>query len=77
MPEPNKLVQDEELEALRAIFEEEWTDVPTKITAWGTEEQGGWWEVKLKGEDERVSVTLRGRMTKVGSISYVGIVLTC
>ncbi|ODN77808.1 hypothetical protein L202_04931 [Cryptococcus amylolentus CBS 6039] len=65
MPEPNKAIQDEELDSLRAIYPDEWHDVPPKKTAWGTEVDGGWWEVKICGlEDERVSVILKGKMTQ-------------
>ncbi|KAL7420932.1 eukaryotic translation initiation factor 2-alpha kinase [Cryptotrichosporon argae] len=64
MNEPNKAVQEEELEALRAIFEDDWNDIPPKKTAWGQQESG-WWEVTLRAEDDaRVSVKMRGRMTK-------------
>nr|XP_019050908.1 PEK/GCN2 protein kinase [Kwoniella bestiolae CBS 10118]OCF29838.1 PEK/GCN2 protein kinase [Kwoniella bestiolae CBS 10118] len=63
MPEANKALQEEELESLRAIYPDEWHDVPPKKTAWGTELDGGWWEVTIKSmEDERVSVILRGKM---------------
>nr|XP_019007722.1 PEK/GCN2 protein kinase [Kwoniella pini CBS 10737]OCF46503.1 PEK/GCN2 protein kinase [Kwoniella pini CBS 10737] len=63
MPEANKALQEEELESLRAIYSGEWHDVPPKKTAWGTELDGGWWEVTVKSmEDERVSVILRGKM---------------
>ncbi|WRT70924.1 uncharacterized protein IL334_007923 [Kwoniella shivajii] len=64
MPEANKALQEEELESLRAIYPDEWHDVPPKKTAWGTELDAGWWEVTIKSiEDERVSVILRGKMT--------------
>ncbi|WWC92548.1 uncharacterized protein L201_007507 [Kwoniella dendrophila CBS 6074] len=64
MPEANKALQEEELESLRAIYPDEWHDVPPKKTAWGTEVDGGWWEVTIKSmEDERVCVVLRGKMT--------------
>ncbi|WWC65005.1 uncharacterized protein I303_107619 [Kwoniella dejecticola CBS 10117] len=63
MPEANKALQEEELESLRAIYPEEWHDVPPKKTAWGTELDGGWWEVTVKSmEDDRVRVILRGKM---------------
>ncbi|WVR08793.1 hypothetical protein IAU60_005851 [Kwoniella sp. DSM 27419] len=63
MPEPNKALQEEELESLRAIYPDEWHDIPPKKTAWGTELDAGWWEVTTRGmEDPRVSVILRGKM---------------
>ncbi|OCF54570.1 PEK/GCN2 protein kinase [Kwoniella mangroviensis CBS 10435] len=63
MPEANKALQEEELESLRAIYPDEWHDVPPKKTAWGTELDGGWWEVTIKSmQDERVSVVLKGKM---------------
>ena len=46
-------------------MQDDWNDIPPKKTAWGTEGEAGWWEIRLKGrEDERVAVTLRGRLTK-------------
>nr|ODN99778.1 PEK/GCN2 protein kinase [Cryptococcus depauperatus CBS 7855] len=63
MPKANKATQEEELESLRAIYPDEWHDIPPKKTAWGTEVDGGWWEVRICGmEDERVNVILQGKM---------------
>ncbi|ORX40873.1 kinase-like domain-containing protein [Kockovaella imperatae] len=66
MTEPNRLIHEEELEALRATFADDWHDIPATKTAWGTEAEGGWWEVTLRGRDdaERVSVVMRGKLTK-------------
>ncbi|KAK8850742.1 hypothetical protein IAR55_004662 [Kwoniella newhampshirensis] len=62
MPEANKALQEEELESLRAIYPDEWRDLPATRTAWGTELDVGWWEVTIRGmEDPRVSVVLRGK----------------
>lgn len=44
-----------------------WVEIPPKKTAWGTETESGWWELQVNGADERVSVKLRGRMTKVST----------
>lgn len=60
--------QEDELQALRAIYAEDWHDVPPKKTAWGTAAEEGWWEVRVKGEDERVQVGIKGRMTKVSVV---------
>ncbi|OXG72558.1 eukaryotic translation initiation factor 2-alpha kinase [Cryptococcus neoformans Gb118] len=63
MSEANKALQEEELESLRAIYPDEWHDIPPTKTAWGTEVDAGWWEVKICAmEDERVSVILKGKM---------------
>ncbi|WVQ86282.1 hypothetical protein IAT38_008450 [Cryptococcus sp. DSM 104549] len=65
MPEANKALQEEELDSLRAIYPDEWRDVPPKKTAWGTEVDGGWWEMKICGmDDPRVSVILKGKMVQ-------------
>ncbi|KAK4689653.1 eukaryotic translation initiation factor 2-alpha kinase 4, partial [Tremellales sp. Uapishka_1] len=64
MFEHNKTIQEEELEALRAIFPDEWHDIAPKKTAWGTEGESGWWEIRIKAQDARVAVGLRGRMIK-------------
>ncbi|KIY32862.1 PEK/GCN2 protein kinase [Cryptococcus gattii E566] len=63
MPEANKALQEEELDSLRAIYPDEWRDIPPTKTAWGTEVESGWWEVKICAiEDERVNVILKGKM---------------
>ena len=74
MSEPNRAIHEEELEALRATFADDWHDIPATKTAWGTEAEGGWWEVKLRGRDdaERVSVVLKGKLTKVSSLMWPG-----
>ncbi|KAL0241915.1 hypothetical protein I308_106089 [Cryptococcus tetragattii IND107] len=65
MPEANKALQEEELDSLRAIYPDEWRDIPPTKTAWGTEVESGWWEVKICAiEDERVSVILKGKMVQ-------------
>lgn len=67
-PRPSSLPpqQEEELEALRSIYGSDWVDLPPPKTAWGTKKgEEGWWIVRLKGDDERVSVKLKGRFTKV------------
>ncbi|EAL17471.1 hypothetical protein CNBM1630 [Cryptococcus deneoformans B-3501A] len=65
MPEANKALQEEELESLRAIYPDEWHDIPPTKTAWGTEVDAGWWEVKICAmEDERVNVILKGKMVQ-------------
>ena len=69
MPSPNQALQEEELEILRSIFADDWHDIAPKRTAWGTETDEGWWEVTLRGEDERVSVGLRGRFTKASILN--------
>jgi hypothetical protein len=59
-----KVRQDEELQVLRAIAGEDWTDVPTYKSAWGKEE-AGWWKYALKACDDLVGVTIKGRLPKV------------
>lgn len=58
-------LQVDELEAMRAIFGEDWTDVRPEKTAWGTSGQDGWWKVRLKAQDALVAITLKGRLPKV------------
>ena len=50
--------------------QDDWSDIPPKKTAWGTESEGGWWEVRLRVEDGRVGVALKGRMIKVRSTGH-------
>jgi len=73
--------QEEELEALRSIYgvsgvfvwhhgivtdiQTDWEDLPPQKTAWNIKGEDGWWTVVLRGADERVSVKLKGRFTKV------------
>lgn len=46
--------------------QDDWRLLPPKKTAWGTVVDEGWWQVCLRArDDERVSVFLRGRFTKV------------
>jgi hypothetical protein len=66
-------IQSEELEAMRAIFGDDWNDISPAKTAWGIAGQEGWWEVKLRAKDGKVGVTLKGRMGKVSqrSIKFI------
>jgi hypothetical protein len=43
----------------------DWEDLPPQKTAWNIKGEEGWWTVVLRGADERVSVKLKGRFTKV------------
>ena len=58
-------IQEEELQAMRAIFGEDWKDIPPEKTAWGTAAQSGWWQVRLKAHEGKVGVTLKGKFLKV------------
>ena len=59
-------IQHEELEAMRAIFGDEWHDISPSKTAWGTPLESGWWTVRLRAHDGRVAVSLKGKLLKVG-----------
>lgn len=59
--------QQQELESMRAIFLDDWRDLPPVRTAWGTKGETGWWTVRLKRHDGLVGVTLKGRLPKVCS----------
>lgn len=51
---------------LTSRVQDDWHDIIPKRTAWGTDGELGWWEVQLRSTDDpRVSVKLKGRMTKV------------
>jgi len=58
-------IQEEELQAMRAIFGDDWKDIPSEKTAWGTAAQSGWWQVRLKAHEGKVGVTLKGKFLKV------------
>jgi hypothetical protein len=58
-------IQEDELQAMRAIFGEDWQDIPPEKTAWGTAAQSGWWQVRLKAHENKVGVTLKGKFLKV------------
>lgn len=59
--------QQQELESMRAIFLDDWKDLPAARTAWGTKGETGWWTVRLKRHDDQVAITLKGRLPKVSS----------
>jgi translation initiation factor 2-alpha kinase 4 len=46
-------------------LQDDWHDIPPVKTKWGTELEGGWWGVTVRAEEGRVSVQVRGRMSKV------------
>ncbi|KAJ9104141.1 hypothetical protein QFC19_004125 [Naganishia cerealis] len=56
--------QQEELETMRAIFLDDWKDLPAVRTAWGTEGETGWWTVTLKRHEDQVQITLKGKLPK-------------
>lgn len=56
--------QQQELAAMRAIFLDDWRDLPPVRTAWGTRGEEGWWVVRLKRHEGLVGVGLKGRLTK-------------
>lgn len=57
-------IQQDELEAMRAIFGDDWHDISPSKTAWGAVESG-WWVVRLKAHDDRVGISLKGKLLKV------------
>ncbi len=61
--------QDEELESMRAIVGEDWEDLPPSRGAWGRIEEG-WWRMRIRGCEDRVGVTLKGRLTKVSWMQW-------
>jgi translation initiation factor 2-alpha kinase 4 len=50
---------------MRAIFGDDWQDIPTKKTAWGTAVDSGWWQIRLKALEGKVAVTLKGKLSRV------------
>jgi translation initiation factor 2-alpha kinase 4 len=62
--------QQQELESMRAIFLDDWKDLPPVRTAWGTKGEVGWWTVRLKRHDGLVGVTLKGRLPKVSAEGF-------
>jgi translation initiation factor 2-alpha kinase 4 len=59
-------IQHEELEAMRAIFGDDWHDISPSKTAWGTSVETGWWIVRLRAHDGRIAISLKGKLLKVG-----------